>query len=275
MEDERVGALGVLHSLRSKMKLSAAKRWEMHSLSNTETEKWIEDYVNRVTSVARNRVPDAETASMQEQEHMRNVEKVWWTTTKPETTFEVMVNAIGDTLSDCASSEDDEDGEVVDDDEEDTELRKLSEDDEPGWMKGTISKSVQRRMESFRQNPMRIDELTQPGWEDMAEYLRQRDMNHGTTELEVLAVVKPQTDTTAATPSPTTFGVTTQVLDIVPGQSEMSTMTSRQGSGNIRVGLETPQEDNHLVSLISNAVPNSLQMDIATPVQSFSFYHSV
>jgi hypothetical protein len=53
--------------------------------------------------------------------------------------------------SDLASSKDGEDGEDEDNDEEDTELGKLNEDDEPGWVVGTISKSLQLRMESFRQ----------------------------------------------------------------------------------------------------------------------------
>jgi len=116
--------------------------------------------VDRETAVARKRVQDTETAIMQDQEHMRNVEKAQSTTTKPETTFEEMLNAIGDSLSDLASSEDEENGEDEDDDEEYTELGKLSEDDEPGWVMGTISKMVQHRMESFRQKQMRLDELT-------------------------------------------------------------------------------------------------------------------
>ena len=74
LEAERVRALGALCSLRSKKKLSAEKRWETCSLSNKEKEKWIEDYVDRETAVARKRVEDAATAIMQEQEHMRNVE---------------------------------------------------------------------------------------------------------------------------------------------------------------------------------------------------------
>jgi len=69
---------------------------------------------------------------MQEQEHMGNVEKGRSTTTKPGITFEEMLNAIGDRLSDLASSEDKEDGEDEDDDEEDPGYGKLSEDDEPG-----------------------------------------------------------------------------------------------------------------------------------------------
>jgi len=45
-----------------------------------------------------------------------------------------MSNAIGDSLSDLVSSDDDEDGEDEEDDEEDTELCNLSEYEEPGWV---------------------------------------------------------------------------------------------------------------------------------------------
>jgi hypothetical protein len=43
-------------------------------------------------------------------------------------------------------------------------------------------------------------------------------MKYGMTELTVPAVGKPQTDSTAATLSPTTFGDRMKGLDIVPGQ---------------------------------------------------------
>jgi hypothetical protein len=52
------------------------KRWKMHFIRNQEQEKWIEDYEDREATVARKRVQDAETAIMQEQVDMRNVEKV-------------------------------------------------------------------------------------------------------------------------------------------------------------------------------------------------------
>jgi len=52
---------------------------------------------------------------MQQHEHMRNVEMARSTTTKPETTFAEKLNAVGDSLSDLASSEDDVDGEDEDD----------------------------------------------------------------------------------------------------------------------------------------------------------------
>jgi hypothetical protein len=78
-----------------------------------------------------------------------------------------MLNAIGDSLSDLASSEDEED-----DDEEDTRHGTLSEDDEPCWVMGTISQMVQHQLESFRQKHMRFDELTQLEWGDAADYFR-------------------------------------------------------------------------------------------------------
>ena len=51
-----VRALGALRSLRSTKKLSVQKQREMHILTNAVNEKWIEDYVDRETAVARKRV---------------------------------------------------------------------------------------------------------------------------------------------------------------------------------------------------------------------------
>jgi len=113
---------------------------------------------------------------IQELEHMENVEKGRSTTTKPEITFEEMLNAIGDSLSDLASSDDEEDGEDEDNDEEDTGHGKVSEDDKPGWVMGTISRTVQHGMEIFRHKQLRLDELTQPGWGDAADYFGETDM---------------------------------------------------------------------------------------------------
>jgi len=211
---------------------------------------------------------------MQEQENMKNVEKARSTTTKTETTFEEMLNAIGDSLRDLVSSKDEEDGEDEDDDAEDPELGKLSEDDETGCMMGTISKTVQHSLETFWQKQMMLNELMQPGWRDIADYFRERDMKYRTTELNVPAVGKPQKDTTAATPSPTTFGELMQVLEIVAGQSQMPQVMFRQGSSQMWLCSEKPQRDNRILSLMPKAVPNSSKMGIATPVQPVSFYPS-
>ena len=195
------------------------------------------------------------------------------TTTRPEITFEEMLNAIGDSLSDVASSEDEEDGEDEDDDAEHTGHGKLSEDDAAGWVMGTISKTVQHHMESIRQKQMRLDEMTQPGWEDSAESFCERDMKSGTTESKVPAVGKPQTDPTGAPPSQTTFGELMQALDIVHGESPMPQLvTSRQGSSQMRLGSEKPQADKQLLPEMPAAVPDLSQIEIAKPVQPVSFY---
>ena len=51
-----------------------------------------------------------------------------------------MLVAIGESLSDLAGSDDGADEE--DEDDEETEQGKLSEDDEPGWVMGTITNTV-------------------------------------------------------------------------------------------------------------------------------------
>jgi len=194
--------------------------------------------VERETTVARKRVQDAETVIMQELQDITPAENVGETTRKPNTICEEMLNAIGDSLSDLTSSDDGQSGEDVEDDEEDTELGKLSDDDETRWLMGRISKTVQHRIESSWPKQMMLDELTQPGWGYAANYFGARDMKYGTAKLKVPAVFKPQIDTTAAPPSLTTFGEHMQALDIVRGQEQMAAVICRPGGGHMRLGSE-------------------------------------
>ena len=78
--------------------------------------------MDRETSVVRKRVEDAETAIKLGQDDMRNVENAGLTTTKPETTFEEMLNAISNSQSNLASYDHLEDGEHENDDDEDHQL---------------------------------------------------------------------------------------------------------------------------------------------------------
>jgi hypothetical protein len=73
---------------------------------------------------------------------------------------------------------------------------------------------------------MTLDGLTQPGWEDAADYFREQDKKYGTCELRVLAVVQPQTNDDAPAPSPTTIAELMEYLDMVPGISQMLQGTS-------------------------------------------------
>jgi hypothetical protein len=59
---------------------------------------------------------------------------------EPKTMFEEMMDAVRDSLCDLANSDDGEDGEDANDEE--TEQGKLGDDDEPGWVMGTITRTV-------------------------------------------------------------------------------------------------------------------------------------
>jgi len=209
---ETLRALGAWRSLWSKKKLAAEKRWKTHFLINEEKEEWIEHYVERETVGARKQVEDAEAAISQEQEDTEVAENAGLTTREPEKLFEYMMIAVGDSLYDIASSVDGED--TDDEDDEETELGQLSDDDEPGWVMGTITKTVQQRMERFRQKLMKLDELTHPGWEDAADYFCERENMYDTSESRDAAVVQPQRDDVIAAPAPTALGALIESVDI-------------------------------------------------------------
>ena len=116
---------------------------------------------------------DAEAAIRHGQEDPEAAEHEELTTWKPKTAFHAIIVAIRDSLSGVAYSDHGEDGE--DEDGEETEQGQLSEDDELVRVIGTITKTVQQRMERFRHKQMKLEQLTQPGGEDTADYLRRRN----------------------------------------------------------------------------------------------------
>ena len=144
-----------MHSLKSKQKVAAEKPRETHFLSLEEKEKLIEDYVERVNTGGRKPFKDAEAAFQQEQDDMTRAEITGLTSRESETTFEGMRRVIGDTLSQLASSDDRENRE--DKEYEETEQCTLSEDDEPGWVMGTITTTVQQRIERCWQEQMTLN----------------------------------------------------------------------------------------------------------------------
>jgi hypothetical protein len=110
------------------------------------------------------------------------------TSREPEMTLEEMMPAIGDSLRDLACSDNGEDGE---DEDEETEQGKRCADNEPRCVMDTISKTVPQCMESFQLKLAKLDEFTQPGREDAAHYVRQRDTKYGRAELTVPVVGEP------------------------------------------------------------------------------------
>jgi len=187
---------------------------------------------------------------------MRYAEKVGLTTTEPGTTFEEMLNAIRDSLSDLASSDPGEDAEEEEYDKEDLAGGKLSAEDEPSWVMGTISEMILHRMEHYRQQQMKLDQFTQPGWEDVADNFCDSDSMYGMTELKVPAVVQPQIADDVAPSVPMTFSEPLETLDNVPRRLQMPQVTSRPGSSHMKLGLRKLQTCEHIASLLPAAMPD-------------------
>jgi len=238
------------------MKLAAGKQQETHFFSHQEKEKWIEHYVQWETAVPRKRVEDAERAITQEQDDMRNAEKVRLTTNKLETTCEEMLNAIVDSLSNLASSEDGDDGEDEDDDEEDFAGGKLREDDKLRRMMGTIPKTEEYRMERCWSRQVKFEELTEQYWEDAADHFCERDKKYEMTEWKVPAVVQPQAADDAKSSVLTTSSEHLETHDCIPGELPMPQVTSQPGTSQRRLGSRKLKRHKHIPSLLPGPLPD-------------------
>jgi len=183
-----------------------------------------------------------------------------------------MMVAIKHCQSDLASSDDGGDG---DDEDEETQQGKLSEDDEPGGVMGTITKTVQQRMDMFWQLQKKLDKLTQPRLDDTADFFRERGKKYGTSDLRVLAVVQLQTDADAVAPVLKTLGELMEFLDIVPGISQMLQGTSRPGSIHISLGLVMPQSNTSIPGFLPAVESDWSTLLKLKPIEPVSFYHSI
>jgi len=227
--------------------------------------------VEREAAVARKPVEDAETAIKQVQDDMRNAEKAGLTTNKPETLFEEMLTAMGVSVSNLASSDDEEDGQDEDDDEKDPAGGKLRDDDQPGWVMGTIAKGVQYHMERFRQKRMKLEKLMQPGWGNAADYFHESYTMYWTTEWKVPAVVQPQMADDATSSGLTIFGEPMETVDSIPGKQQMLQVSLWPGSRPMRLGLRKPQTHNHILSLPPARMPNSSPIQTSMHVKHVTF----
>jgi len=273
LEAEWVRARVALCSLRSKKMLVAEKWLETYLVGNTDEEQRIEDYVDREPAVSWKRVENAESGIIQGQEDMKHTENAGLTPRKPQKTFQAMLNAIRDSLSDLASADDEEDAENEkdaedeEDDEEDTQLGRLSEDDEPARVMGRITRRVKALAESFRQKQIKPDKLTQPGCGDTANYLSEQDIKYMMAKSNVPAVAKWQTEAISAVPAFTTFGELIETMDIVPRISQMWERSSRPGSSRMRSGSWKPHSYKRIASLPPDVAPNVSQIQPMKPVE--------
>jgi hypothetical protein len=111
--------------------------------------------------------------------------------------------------------------------------------------------------------------LTQPGWEDAADYFCEPDKKYGTSKLRVPAVVQLQTNDHTPATSLTAFGELMESLDIVPGILQG---TSQPGSSHIRLRSVMPQSKSSIPSCEPNAEPDLSMLLKAKPVEPVSFY---
>jgi len=122
-------------------------------------------------------------------------------------------------------------------------------------------------MERFRRMQIKLDELTQPGWEDTADYCHDREKKYCTSALRAPAVVQPQTDDDAAAPSLTKIGEVMEGVDIDPGISQMALVISRQGGSYFRLGSGTLQSNTSIFGLAPAAKPDLSLMKNVKPVE--------
>lgn len=125
--------------------------------------------------MARKQNQQAETPIKPEQKDMRNADMVGLKTRKPKTIFHKILNEFGDSKRDLPGLENREDGECSDEDEDDIVMCKLSEDDRPCQVLGTISRTIPHHLHRFQRMQIKIYMLVQLGKGNMAEDFGQRD----------------------------------------------------------------------------------------------------
>jgi hypothetical protein len=140
---ERVQTLGALRNSQTNKKQAAERRRKINFVKTKGKEKWIKDYMETETALARKGVEDAETAMKQEQKEIGTHESGGLTSSESGQMFEKMLDAMGHSLSNLGSLDDEEDEE----DAEDTVQGMLSKDDEPDSLMGSISKTVNQRID--------------------------------------------------------------------------------------------------------------------------------
>ena len=119
---------------------------------------------------------------------------------------------------------------------------------------------------------MKLDKLTQPGWENAADYFSERDKKSGTTELRVPAVVQPQTNDAAPAPLPATFGELMESLHSVPRISQRPQGTFQPASSHIRLGSVKQQSTWCIPGGEPAAEPDSSMFLKAKPIEPVSIY---
>jgi hypothetical protein len=119
---------------------------------------------------------------------------------------------------------------------------------------------------------MELDKLTQPGWDDAADYFHERDETYGTSELIVLALVQQQIVNDTLPLAPTIFGDRRECLEILSGIAPMPQGKSPPGSRHRRLGSMKLQSNRSISGLETAAELDMSHLLKATRDEPGSFF---
>jgi hypothetical protein len=157
----------------------------MKFMSKEGKEKSIVGFVKSETAAAGKRV--AETEAAVERERISVLKRAAAGTTKM--TFEEMLEAIGDSVDNVATSDEEDNDEDNEEDGEDNNDAKLGNGNEPEWVVDTINQSVPAQLDLLLTKEMNFVELTTLGSADAENDFRTCDRKYITTKLKIQAVV--------------------------------------------------------------------------------------
>jgi len=131
-----------------------------------------------------------------------------------------------------------------------------SADDQPSWVTDTISKIVVHPMVHLWLILIKLDELAEQDWGDTADWFRNSDKKHVTTEFNISAVVQSPSEDDAHSSGPLTVGEPMETVDIIPRKSQMLQLTSQPGNWHMRLGSRKPQIQRLILLLQPDAMAN-------------------
>lgn len=140
---------------------------------------------------------------------------------------------------------------------------------------GTISETVQHRMERAQQKPTKLDELTKPGWGDVSDYNYQKQIKYRMPKCKVPAAFQAELQEDSASSTRTAFGERMETLDSLPTNSQLLQETSRPWSINWGLAPQQAQAYECIPSLPPHAATVKSMITKSMRVEPLSIYPGI
>jgi hypothetical protein len=164
---------------------------EIKGMSEDQREKWIENYVERETQVARQRVEAADAAVNEDMER-EYVPGAMPSASTKKRTFEELLALVGDDLDNVVPSDDDDDDDEEEPDEDEDEKEWADDDD---FVPGQMDKTTMAEIAAARARTSRMFELTKEGYAEAEAFWRKRDEEVGVDTLKHGSLPVPSAET--------------------------------------------------------------------------------